>query len=282
MRDGQDLTASSGGSKPGAYDASYHRHPGGRDVRRRKHRRTGSCPAIVVAIMCIVVTPVFAQGGEGRCFFLCAPDVKIEPTLTFEPIFRRPTVEELEDGDVVGTGQPETETVFELILAVGIPTQIPRVGFTVETIFIPSGDASANPFTGATADELGRPTLRGQRDRGRARVEPWSARTGTDRWLDSSPTSMSLTRSAPPSGPAIQVPTPTKLNFEWDTAFLAFSWLPEGHWLRHVEVEGSLDYVATGIPRRDDVIDGRERFLDDDSPWSFSLVLVVPLAPLAP
>ena len=54
----------------------------------------------------------------------------------------------LEDGEVLGTGQPETETVFELILAVGIPTQIPRIGFTAETIFIPSGDTSTNPFTG--------------------------------------------------------------------------------------------------------------------------------------
>ena len=281
MRDGQDLTASSGGSKPGAYDASYHRHPGGRDVRRRKHRRTGSCPAIVVAIMGIVVTPVFAQGGEGRCFFLCAPDVKIEPTLTFEPIFRRPTVEELEDGDVVGTGQPETETVFELILAVGIPTQIPRVGFTVETIFIPSGDASANPFTGATADELGRPTLRGNEievelELNLGVLEPEQ----TGGWIESHFDVVDKISAA--ERPSDTSAYTHKLNFEWDTAFLAFSWLPEGHWLRHVEVEGSLDYVATGIPRRDDVIDGRERFLDDDSPWSFSLVLVVPLAPLAP
>ena len=55
-----------------------------------------------------------------------------------------------------------------------------------------------------------------------------------------------------------------------------------GNWLREVEIEGSLDYVATGLPKRGDVIDGQERFLDNDSPWSFSLVFVFPLAPLVP
>jgi hypothetical protein len=39
-----------------------------------------------------------------------------------------------------------------------------------------------------------------------------------------------------------------------------------------------LDYVATGLPKAGDVINGR-RFLDDASPWSFSLVFVVPVAP---
>ena len=62
---------------------------------------------------------------------------------------------------------------------------------------------------------------------------------------------------------------------------LIFSWLDEGNWLRHLEVEGSLDYVATGLPRAGDVI-GNERFLDDASPWSFSLVFIAPLAPLFP
>ena len=72
-----------------------------------------------------------------------------------------------------------------------------------------------------------------------------------------------------------------KLNFELDTAFLPFSRLSEANWLRHLEVEGSLDYVATGLPRAGDVI-GNQRYLDDASRWSFSLVGVVPLAPLAP
>jgi hypothetical protein len=45
-----------------------------------------------------------------------------------------------------------------------------------------------------------------------------------------------------------------KLNFEWDTAEALFSRLPSGRWLRDVELEGSLDYVATGLPKAGDVI----------------------------
>ena len=60
-----------------------------------------------------------------------------------------------------------------------------------------------------------------------------------------------------------------------------FSRLPDDHWLRNVEAEVSLDYLATGLPRAGDVIEGK-RFLNKASPWSLSFVMVVPLAPLAP
>jgi hypothetical protein len=52
----------------------------------------------------------------------------------------------------------------------------------------------------------------------------------------------------------------------------------ERRWLREVELEGSLDYVATGLPRTRDRIDGIT-FLEDASPWSFSIVIVLPVAP---
>jgi hypothetical protein len=55
-----------------------------------------------------------------------------------------------------------------------------------------------------------------------------------------------------------------KLNFELDTACAPFSRLREDSWLRDVEIEGSLDYVATGLP-------------SDALRWSFSLVFVIPL-----
>jgi hypothetical protein len=69
------------------------------------------------------------------------------------------------------------------------------------------------------------------------------------------------------------------LNFELDTSVAIFNWLPEARWLRGVELEGSLDYVATGLPRRNDVINAW-RFIDHASPWSFSVVFVIPVAPL--
>jgi hypothetical protein len=54
--------------------------------------------------------------------------------------------------------------------------------------------------------------------------------------------------------------------------------LPEGRRLRGVELEGSLDYVATGLLKAGDVIDGVQ-FVQRASPWSFSVVFVLPIAP---
>jgi hypothetical protein len=68
-----------------------------------------------------------------------------------------------------------------------------------------------------------------------------------------------------------------KLNLELDTSVSIFNWLPEGRWLRGVELEGSLDYVATGLARAGDRING-DRYLEDANPWSFSIVFVVPVA----
>ena len=45
-----------------------------------------------------------------------------------------------------------------------------------------------------------------------------------------------------------------KLDFELDTALHVFNWLPEGRWLRGVEFETSLDYLATGIPKAGDCL----------------------------
>ena len=68
-----------------------------------------------------------------------------------------------------------------------------------------------------------------------------------------------------------------KLNFEWDTALAVFRRLPEGHWApRRGGSKGSLNYVATGLPKAGDEVGG-ETFVTDASPCSFSLVVVIPL-----
>jgi hypothetical protein len=47
---------------------------------------------------------------------------------------------------------------------------------------------------------------------------------------------------------------------------------------RGFELEGSFDYVASGLPKAGEPANGT-RFLDDASPWSFSIVVVIPVAP---
>ncbi len=215
-----------------------------------------------------------AQEGE-RCLVLCVPDLKIEPTVTFENLGDRARIEV--DGIVEET---KRETVFELIFAVGVPTTVPRVGFTLEAIFIPFEGTSEHPFTGESAEDVDRDEIRDNPVEIEAELNlDLIDEDQTGGWLSSH---FDIVDKFSPGGrPGSESVYTHKLNFELDTALHAFNWLTEGHWLRNVEAELSLDYVATGLAKAGDQI-GDERFLDDESPWSVSLVFVLPLAPLDP
>ena len=202
---------------------------------------------------------LYAQERD-QCTFLCAPELKIEPTFTIENLFNPARVETIENGVAVETTWQRRDRAFELVFAADVPTEIPRVGFTFETIF--------SPFRDDTEVEL-------ELELNLAWLEPEQ----TGGWVESH--FDIIDKFSPAERPIDTSAYTHKLNFELDTAVFLFNALPEDNWLRNVELEGSLDYVATGLPKAGDVI-GNERFLDDASPWSFSLVLVVPLAPLSP
>jgi hypothetical protein len=233
--------------------------------KRRSIRWPG---VILLAFVCLTTARnAPAQTGdvddddtETRCHVLCAPELKIEPTFTFENVFSRARLEVLDSGNVVDTVEQERDHVFELILAVDIPTELPRVGFTVETIFLPLEDDNEVEFE----FELNL---------------SWLEAEQTGGWVSSH--FDIVDKFSPSKRPSDTSAYTHKLDFELDTAVLVFNWLDEGSWLRHIELEASLDYLATGLPQAQDVIDG-VRFLDDASPWSFSLVIVAPLAPLFP
>ena len=116
-------------------------------------RRAMNCGGWILCLL-LLPAPASAQSAP-RCAFLCAPELKIEPTWTIENLAARPRVEV--DGQQERVAR---ESVFELIFALDVPTTIPRVGLTLEAIFIPFGGTSVHPFTGATADEAGRDEIR--------------------------------------------------------------------------------------------------------------------------
>jgi hypothetical protein len=216
-----------------------------------------------------------AAQDEPRCVVLCAPELKIEPTWTIENLARRPRID-------AGGGieRAARETVFELIFALDVPTTIPRLGLTLEAIFVPFGGTSVHPFTGATAEQASVGEIR---DNGiEIEAELNIALFDEDRtggWVSSHVDVVD--KFSPGASPRAGSVYTHKLNFEWDTAFHVFNRLPQGNWLRNVEAELSLDYVATGLPKAGDIVAG-ERFLDAASPWSLSFVFVFPLAPLNP
>jgi hypothetical protein len=241
--------------------------------------RSWTTRATVAAIVVLhAASPAAAQ--EKRCRILCAPELKVEPTFTVENLFQRPTIETLEDGRVVESSRVGRETVFEVIFALDVPTEIPRIGLTLEAIVIPFGGTAVNPFTGVPASELGRDAIRDNGIEIESELNLSLFETEqTGGWLSSH--FDIVDKFSPAAAPGATSVFTHKLNLEWDTAVHVFKRLPESNWLRNVELEVSLDYVATGLPKAGDVL-GDERFVQKASPWSISFVIVLPLAPLVP
>ena len=202
-------------------------------------------------IVVLATTPAWAQ-ETAPCRVLCSPEFKVEPTITFTNLFGSPRISD--DGPVT---RESRETDLELILSLGLPTRASWLEFTVEAIFLPF-DRDSTPELEFETNFLWLPS---ERTRG---------------WITSHFDVVDKFSAA--ERPTDHRAYTHKLNFELDTSFSLFNWLPEGRWLRGVELEGSLDYLATGLPRAGDRIDG-SHFLDNASPWSFSLVFVLPVAP---
>jgi hypothetical protein len=207
--------------------------------------------------MVFVVSLLSALEAAGQttpaCRVLCAPEFKVEPTVTFTNLFGSPRIV-----DEQGTTTREPRgTEFEVILSFGLPTRASWLEFTVEAIFLPF-DRESTPELEFETNFI------------------WLSAERTRGWVTSH--FDIVDKFSPAKRPTDRRAYTHKLNFELDTSVSVFHWLPEGKWLRGLELEGSLDCVATGLPNVGDRVDGR-RFLDKASPWSFSLVVVVPVAP---
>lgn len=209
-------------------------------------------PILAVGVLLFCAPAALAQ-APASCRVLCAPEFKVEPTITFTNVFRSPRIVQ-DDGAVT---RERRDTDFEVILSLCLPTRVSWLEFTVEAIFLPF-DRESTPELEFETNFV------------------WLPAERTKGWLSSH--FDVVDKFSPAERPHDRRAYTHKLNLELDTSLAIFNWLREGRWLRGVELEGSLDYVATGLPKRADVIDG-VGFLDDASPWSFSLVFVVPIAP---
>jgi len=227
----------------------------------------------------LAATPLPAQNNDD-CFFLCTPSLKFEPTWTIENLFRPAKVARLENGEQVEVIQEDREVVFESILAMDIPTQIPRLSFGVEAIWAPFQGTDRNVFTGSTASELGVREIRDNPVELEFEANFHFLESEQTRgWLGSHFDVVG--KYSPSERPQDRGIYTHKLDFELDTAVHIFNWLPQRNWLRNLELEFSLDYLPTGIPKAGDRF-GDEVFVTGASPWSLSILVIVPLAPLRP
>jgi hypothetical protein len=209
--------------------------------------------AMALGAFVLSAPPASAQ-EPGPCRILCTPEFKAEPTITFSNLFGPPRIAS-DDGTV--TREPR-ETAFEVILSLGLPTRVRWLELTVEAIFLPF-ERDSTPELEFEANLV---WLSGERTRG---------------WVSSH--ADIVDKFSPAERPTDRRAYTHKLNLELDTSVSIFNWVGEGRWLRGVELEGSLDYVASGLGRTGDRVDGG-RYLDNASPWSFSIVFVLPVAPL--
>jgi hypothetical protein len=213
---------------------------------------------ILVMTIGLLLAPSQAQAQDPKCFVLCAPDLKVEPTFTWENLFRAPRIAVTDDQGNTVVRRAARENVFETVIAVGVPTTIPRTSFTFEVI--------AKPFQKGSSPEL--------------ETElnlHWLRSENTKGWVSSH--FDIIDKYSPGGRPHNEDRYTHKLNFELDTAVAFLKWTRKP-WLSDIEIEGSLDYVASGLPRAGDRF-GNALYLDNASRWSFSLVFVLPLAPLS-
>jgi hypothetical protein len=212
---------------------------------------------VLWAIAVLYPSGLHAQAQNDKCFVLCTPDLKIEPTITWENLFKAPRIAETDDQGRTVITRSRRERIFETVLAVDIPSTIPRTNFVFEVI--------GRPFVKGSSPEL----------ETEANFK-WLRSEDTRGWVSSH---FDLVDKYSPGGRPDSIDRYThKLNFELDTAVSILKWVRKP-WLKDIEIEGSLDYVASGLPRAGDRF-GNATYLDNASRWSFSLVFVLPLAPL--
>jgi hypothetical protein len=214
-----------------------------------------------VAILCCTglefAAPYAAAADQSQassCWFICELAWKVEPTVTIENLGNRHRVVTAEGV----TERAERERVFETVLALDMSTRVPRLGFTVEAITAPFSDDNVVELEFESNFH-------------------WLTESVTRGWVTSH--FDVVDQFSPADRPGNTRAYTHKLDLELDTAFHIFNWLSEDRWLHGVEFETSLDYLATGTPRRGDVFSEGPRFLDDASRWSVSLVFVIPVAP---
>jgi hypothetical protein len=215
-----------------------------------------SCRALSFLLLLLFLDTARAQAQPAApsCRFICELEWKFEPTFTIANLANRPRV-------VTPEGAVERvsrEHVFETILALDMKTKVPRLGFTAEL--------SAAPFNDDNSAEL--------------EFESnfyWLTEAMSHGWVTSH--FDVVDQFSPAERPNASRAYTHKLDFELDTALHIFKRLPEGRWLRGLELETSLDYLATGLPKEGDVLADGSRFIDDASHWSFSFVIVIPIAP---
>ena len=155
---------------------------------------------------------------------LCAPELKIEPTLTIENLVRAPLVETIEDGVVIEPQSREPRTRIRADRrgrgADGAAANRPDARGDLQAVWRHGCESVHRDHRLAA---IGRRRHPGQRRRDRNRAQHSTCSTSSTRAGGSRRTWTSWTNSVPPIVRAPGSVYTHKLDFEWDTAFHVFN-----------------------------------------------------------
>ncbi len=174
---------------------------------------------LIASLLTLAALPATAQ-PTSTCRLICELEWKVEPTFTIDNLAKRHRVET--DGIAERVSR---ERVFETVFALGMSTRVPWLGFTAEAITAPFADDNEVQLEFETNFH-------------------WLPDSRTKGWV-SSPFDV-VDKFSPAERPHNTKAYSHKLNLELDTALHLFNWLPEGRWLRGVELDTSLDWCCPG------------------------------------
>ena len=205
---------------------------------------------MLMTILLALAVEVHAQESTS-CPVICKPELSVQPTATVNNVFA-PARITAQDGILQRQKRgPE----FDMLVAVDLATRLSWLNFAIES--------SVAPFQSDNNPEL----------EFEAEVT-WLTADRTGGWISAH---ADVVDTFSPAGrPTDRRAYTHKLDFEAAVELAVFNWLPQTRWLQSVHVEVGLDYLASGLARRGDVVDG-VTFVDNASPWSLSVAVILPI-----
>jgi hypothetical protein len=214
-----------------------------------------------------------------RCKVICPPTLSLAPGTIISHLLGHPEVRSLSDGSVQ---RLPSNTNFEIILDLGVPTAVPRLSLFSTVQWLPTAEAPANPFTEYTASQLGTSDVRANIPSvtlGARYAALKSSQTGG--WVSLTPYVGDLFSRA--GRPDSKSDYTHKLDLGLIAAVAPFSRLSPESYIHNLKLYATLDWVATGLPHAGDELPGGERvFLTGANATSLILGLSAPLAPPEP
>lgn len=230
--------------------------------------------AALLVLAALATAPATASAQQPCERLLCSPAWFAQPGLMMTNVVDAPALRSA-DGRI---GRLGAKADFLIRFGLALPTRIPRTSLFGAMQWAPFADASGNPFTGRSADELGVEAVDANAPRlvyglVYEAIQPG----GTAGWASAD---LRLLMLFSPAAQPDDVRTYThKVMPELRLELGILNWLPPGHLLRDLSAYGIVDYVATQLPVAGDPAPGGGTLLNRADPWILIAGLQFPLAP---